>query len=128
MEYKERFLMYADICERAEKEFPDIKQRRMSNMMDIESADKAFNLELEEWLKADCLENEVWVDIPGYENVYLISCSNSLIIFFSLVPHLGFPSNSPYTLKSFLFLFFSSSSFFLMPYFFSKFCSLFGFE
>lgn len=53
MEYKERFLMYADICERAEKEFPDIKQRRMSNMMDIESADKAFNLELEEWLKAD---------------------------------------------------------------------------
>lgn len=50
---KERFLKYAEICERAEKDFPDIKKRRMSNMMDIESADKEFNMHLEDWLKAD---------------------------------------------------------------------------
>lgn len=53
MDYTQRFLMYANICERAEKDFPEQKKRRMSNMMDIESADKLFNLRLEEWANAD---------------------------------------------------------------------------
>lgn len=44
---------YVAICERAEREYPEMKKNRLSIMMDIESADVAFNLRLDDWLKAD---------------------------------------------------------------------------
>ena len=52
---KERFLKYVKICERAETEFPWLKENggRMNHLMDIQSADHWFNLRLDEWLAAD---------------------------------------------------------------------------
>ena len=44
---------YVAICERAEREYPELKKDRLSNMMDIESADMQFNLRLDDWLAAD---------------------------------------------------------------------------
>ena len=44
---------YVAICERAEREYPEVKKDRLSNMMDIESADWQFNLRLDDWLAAD---------------------------------------------------------------------------
>lgn len=44
---------YVAICERAEREYPELKKDRFSNMMDIESADMQFNLRLDDWLAAD---------------------------------------------------------------------------
>ena len=52
MTKREKYMLYAKICERAEA--AGITQSdRMGAMMDVESADKKFNLRLEEWLKAD---------------------------------------------------------------------------
>lgn len=48
---KDRFELYAKICERAEKS--GYEGERMSLMMGIESADKKFNLRLEELLNSD---------------------------------------------------------------------------
>lgn len=50
---KERFLKHVKICERAEKEYPYLKEQRFSIMMDIGSADKQFKLRLDDWLNAD---------------------------------------------------------------------------
>ena len=44
---------YVAICERAEREYPEIKKDRFSNIMDIDSADTQFNLRLDDWLAAD---------------------------------------------------------------------------
>ena len=52
MTKKERYLKYAEICERAEK-MGISHSDRLSSMMDVESADLKFNMRLEEWLKAD---------------------------------------------------------------------------
>lgn len=61
---KNRFELYAKICERAEKNGYD--GERISLMMDIESADKKFNLRLEELLNAD--DFNFCHDINGIEN------------------------------------------------------------
>lgn len=47
---------YVAICERAEREYPEVKKDRFSNMMDIESADMQFNLRLDDWLASDDLD------------------------------------------------------------------------
>lgn len=50
---KERFMKHVEICERAEKTYPELKEQRFTYMMDIESADEEFNLRLDDWLEAD---------------------------------------------------------------------------
>ena len=50
---KERFLKHVEICERAERSYPSLKEQRFSIMMDIGSADKLFNLRLDDWINAD---------------------------------------------------------------------------
>lgn len=49
---KERYLKYAEIADRAEKDGL-YDGERINLLMDIESADKKFNLRLEDWLNSD---------------------------------------------------------------------------
>ena len=52
MTKREKYMLYAKICKRAE-DAGITQSDRMGAMMDVESADEKFNLRLEEWLKAD---------------------------------------------------------------------------
>lgn len=52
MKSKERFMMYVEIAQRAEK-MGVYDGERSTLLMDIESADNVFNMRLEDWLNAD---------------------------------------------------------------------------